>query len=176
MKNSSNLVFDSKRSKELVDRLDNLLADYSVFFVNVRGFHWNIRGEMFFELHVKFEELYKYLSKRIDEVAERVAVLGLTPSHAYSEYLNISEIPEIQNVSDTNEAAFEVTKSLKLILTKQKEIASLANDMNDEATASLMGDNMIEQEKLLWMYSSFLDSGMRQPAKSNKRKGALAEA
>ena len=175
MKNSSNVVFDSKRSKELVERLDNVLADYSVFYVNVRGFHWNIKGELFFELHVKFEELYNYLSTRIDEVAERVLALGLTPTHAYSEYLNISEIPEIQHVSDSNEAVFETVKALKLIVTKQREICTLANDLNDEATSSLMSNYMLEQEKMIWMYSSFLESGMKQPLKT-KRKMAMSEA
>ena len=174
MRNSSHVVFDSKRSKEMLERLDNLLADYSIFYMNVRGFHWNIKGERFFELHQKFEELYKHLAKRIDEVAERISAIGLTPMHSYSDYLNMSEIPEIRNVSDAFESVSEVTKALKVIIAKQREIATMATEISDEATTSLMGDYMIEQEKLVWMYSSFLGNGHQQNGKSKRR--AMAEA
>ena len=63
---------DTKQAEDLVNELNELLANYSVFYQNVRGFHWNIRGERFFELHVKFEELYNDLFLKIDEIAERI--------------------------------------------------------------------------------------------------------
>ena len=174
MRNSNNVTFDSKRSKELVERLDNLLADYSIFYMNTRGFHWNIKGDLFFELHVKFEELYKHLSKRIDQIAERISSLGLTPTHSYSDYLNISEIPEIRNVSDTHEAVTEVSKALKLLIIKQREIVMLAKDINDEATATLLSNYMIQQEKLVWMYTSFLGNGSQHTTKNKRRAEMIA--
>ena len=173
MRNPTHIEFDSKRSKELVERLDNLLADYSIFYMNTRGFHWNIKGELFFVLHVKFEDLYKHLSKKMDEIAERISALGVIPMHAYSDYLNMSEIPEIRNLSDTHDAVSEVVKALKLIITKQREIVSLAKDLNDEATVTLMSDYMLDQEKMVWMYNSFLGNGVNQVNKS-KRRAAMA--
>jgi len=41
------------KAKELAVKLNDLLANYQVFYMNVRGFHWNIKGEKFFELHAK---------------------------------------------------------------------------------------------------------------------------
>jgi starvation-inducible DNA-binding protein len=49
---------NTEDAKKLSDSLNDLLANYQVFYTNVRGFHWNIKGEKFFELHLKFEELY----------------------------------------------------------------------------------------------------------------------
>ena len=66
---------DIKKSKVLADKLNELLADYSVFYQNVRGYHWNIRGDKFFELHDKFQEMYEDLFIKIDEVAERAQPL-----------------------------------------------------------------------------------------------------
>ena len=68
MNNINAIGLDKDKSKELADKLNELLANYSIFYQNTRGFHWNIKGEKFFELHVKFEELYNDLVLKIDEV------------------------------------------------------------------------------------------------------------
>ena len=61
-------------SASLCKELNALLCDLHVFYQNVRGFHWNVQGQNFFELHAKFEEFYTDLQVKIDEVAERVGV------------------------------------------------------------------------------------------------------
>ncbi|MDZ7682793.1 MAG: ferritin-like domain-containing protein [Fodinibius sp.] len=83
MSDLNNIGLDKAQSKELEEKLSELLANYSVFYQNTRGYHWNIQGDNFFELHVKFEELYTDLQIKIDEVAERILTLGYTPSHRY---------------------------------------------------------------------------------------------
>ena len=51
-----NLIgLDVDKSKELADLLGDLLANYSVFYQNTRGYHWNITGDKFFELHLKLK-------------------------------------------------------------------------------------------------------------------------
>ena len=60
--------------------------------MNTRGFHWNITGEKFFELHAKFEELYNDLLTKVDEVAERILTLGYTPLHTFTDYISIAAI------------------------------------------------------------------------------------
>jgi len=92
MSKISSIGLDQKQSKALANSLNDLLANYQVYYMNVRGFHWNIKGEKFFELHLKFEELYNDLVLKIDEVAERVLTLGYTPVHSYADYLKASEI------------------------------------------------------------------------------------
>ena len=60
---------EDKKAKELVVSLNDLLANYQVFYQNLRGFHWNIKGKEFFELHLKFEELYNDALIKVDEIA-----------------------------------------------------------------------------------------------------------
>ncbi|MEL6257107.1 MAG: ferritin-like domain-containing protein, partial [Bacteroidota bacterium] len=69
--NLSAIGLHPEKSKELAGFLNDLLANYSTFYQNTRGYHWNISGDKFFELHLKFEELYNDLFVKIDEVAER---------------------------------------------------------------------------------------------------------
>ena len=146
---------DKKESEELAGKLNDLLANYQVFYMNVRGYHWNIKGEKFFELHLKFEELYDNLILKIDEIAERVLTLGQTPMHTYSDYLKQSGIKEKKNLSDANATVGSILDGFEVLLSKQRDILDLSGDV-DEGTNALMSDYIREQEKLVWMYTSFL--------------------
>ena len=152
----NNIGLDKTKTNELCDELNGLLSNYQVFYMNIRGFHWNIKGHKFFELHVKFEELYNNLLMKIDEIAERVLTLNGTPTHAYTDYINESEITEVRNVTDADSTVEELLKGLKILIKRQRQILDLSSEADDEGTNALMSDYIREQEKLVWMYSAFL--------------------
>ncbi len=156
MKKVNTIGLDPKASKKLAVKLNDLLANYSVFYQNVRGMHWNIKGDKFFELHVKFEELYDDLILKIDELAERILTLGFSPEHRYSAYLKKSEIKELKETCNGKKDVEEILKSLQIIIAKQRDILDLADEIGDEGTNALMSDYIREQEKLAWMYRAFL--------------------
>jgi starvation-inducible DNA-binding protein len=68
----NDIGLEIKDRKILVKKLNNLLANYEVYYQNLRNFHWNVSGPNFFELHAKFEELYDIAHLGIDETAERI--------------------------------------------------------------------------------------------------------
>ena len=90
---------DLAKSKELAEKLNVLLANYQLFYINARGFHWNITGDKFFELHLKFEELYTDALLKVDEIAERILTLGHTPLHSFTDYVVQSGIKEATNIT-----------------------------------------------------------------------------
>jgi starvation-inducible DNA-binding protein len=147
---------DKKDSKGLSDKMNSLLANYQVFYINARGFHWNITGEKFFELHAKFEELYNDLLLKVDEVAERILTLGHTPLHTFTDYTAIATIKETKNVSNGKEAAQNILESFRNLIVLQREIAEEATASGDEGTNAQMSDYIREQEKTVWMYSAYL--------------------
>ena len=147
---------DTGKSKELAILLNDLLANYSTFYQNVRGYHWNIKGDKFFELHLKFEELYNDLFVKIDEVAERILTLGYTPNHKFTDYISASHIPESNETANGDKAIGEILAAFKILLTKQRHILNLSGDIEDEGTNAQMSDYIREQEKLVWMYSAYL--------------------
>lgn len=153
----SSIGLPNDYSQQVSEKLNYLLAAYQVFYMNTRGYHWNIKGEKFFELHLKFEELYTDFQIKIDEIAERVLTLGNTPTHSYSDYLKQSVVKESQNVSDGKQAVVEVLDAFQKIIVMQREILSLSGEFDDEGTNALMSDYIREQEKLVWMYSSFMN-------------------
>ena len=147
---------DKKKSKQLAEKLNVLLANYSIFYQNTRGYHWNIKGEKFFELHLKFEELYNDLLLKIDEVAERILTLGFNPEHNYSVYARVSGVKESTKVSDGIKSVEQVLESFKIIIILQRELLELSARANDEGTNALMSDYIRAQEKMVWMYSAYL--------------------
>lgn len=147
---------ETEKSAELAEKLNDLLANYSTFYQNVRGYHWNVKGEKFFELHLKFEELYNDLFVKIDEVAERILTLGHTPKHKFTDYLGTSKIQESNSVTDGRKSVAEILDAFKMLLTKQRDILNLSAEIDDEGTNAQMSDYIREQEKLVWMYSAFL--------------------
>ena len=145
-----------KDNKLIIDKLNGLLADYQIFYQNLRGFHWNIQGRNFFELHIKFEELYNDAAMKIDEVAERILTIQGTPLHTFQDYLNESEIDPVKGVSDDETSVKALVVNLEQIVSKQKEIKELAGDTHDGGTEDQMSAFIEEQEKTLWMYRAWL--------------------
>lgn len=156
MKNQLNSIgISAKKAENLTHQLNELLSSYQVFYMNTRGFHWNIKGQNFFELHLKFEELYNNLQIKIDEIAERILTLEGTPEHTYTDYLKNSVIKEEKNTSDGRKAVSSILHSFTALLIMQRSIMLLAQEAEDEGTSALMSDYIREQEKLVWMYNAW---------------------
>ena len=157
MAHQTNLIgLDSEKAQALATDLNQLLSNYQVFYMNTRGYHWNIKGQQFFELHLKFEEIYTDLQIKIDELAERILTLGYTPDHSFSRYLAASDIKEQQNICDGQQGVQGLVNGFSILLGQQRRILIAAGDASDEGTAALMGDYIREQEKLMWMLNAYL--------------------
>jgi len=154
--NTNQIGLNQEKSEQLADKLNILLSNYQLFYINTRGFHWNITGEKFFELHLKFEELYNDSLVKIDEIAERILTLGHTPLHTFSDYSGNSSIKEAKNITDARPAVEAVVSGFQTLLEVEREILDLSDEANDEGTNALMSDYIREQEKLVWMYNAFL--------------------
>ncbi|MCC6180806.1 MAG: DNA starvation/stationary phase protection protein, partial [Bacteroidia bacterium] len=150
MKQTNSIGLDIKKSAKLAEQLNILLANYSIFYQNVRGYHWNIKGEKFFELHLKFEELYNDLLLKIDEIAERILTLGHSPNHNYSDYTKASKIKESGKEINGQKAVQDILSSFEKIIILQRTLLTLSSDAEDEGTNALMSDYIRVQEKLVW--------------------------
>ncbi len=154
---TNRIGLDVDRAKNLAELLNVLLANFQIFYINSRGFHWNIKGDKFFELHLKFEELYTDTQIKIDEIAERILTLGHTPDHTFTDFLKLSEIKEQRNISDGITAVNSIIESFSILLNIERNLLNLSSEANDEGTNALMSDYIRQQEKLVWMYSAYLN-------------------
>lgn len=146
-----------EQSEELVNELNGLLSNFQIYYQNLRGLHWNIRGKRFFDLHLKFEELYNDSQIKIDLIAERVLTLGGTPLHTFSDYIINSKLKVGKGISKDVEAIQLILDSLSVLLQIERVILNKSGNINDEGTNSMMSDFITEQEKTIWMLKAWLD-------------------
>lgn len=154
---SNGLNLPQNYTEEVLKQLNSLLADYEIYYQNLRGFHWNIKGKDFFALHGKFEELYNSAAEMIDTIAERILTLGGTPFHTFSTFLKNAEIKEAENVCDSKSSIIITIENIKFLIAKQRNIVKLASTHFDDGTVTVLADFITNQEKILWMLSSYLD-------------------
>ncbi|KIA86425.1 Dps family protein [Flavobacterium sp. AED] len=146
-----------KESELIVTELNILLSNFQVYYQNLRGIHWNIRGKRFFDLHIKFEELYNDSQLKIDMIAERVLTLGGTPLHTFEDYIKNNQLTIGKNISIDEKAIHLIVNSLSYLLKIEREILIKSSEINDEGTNSMMSDFIAEQEKTIWMMQAWLE-------------------
>ena len=154
--NTTIIGLDKKETENLAKDLNGLLANFQVYYQNLRGLHWNIKGKSFFELHVKFEEFYTDSQEKIDLIAERILTLGDTPLHTFNDYTELAKVPVGKNVTNDVEAVQLVVTSLSELLKIERIILDASGEANDEGTNSMMSDFIAEQEKTIWMLNAWL--------------------
>ncbi|EAY28804.1 Dps family protein [Microscilla marina] len=154
-----NLIgLDKEQAGKLANDLNQLLANFQIHYQNLRGFHWNIKGKNFFELHAKFEELYTDAQEKIDQIAERILTLGFTPLHVFSDYLERAQIAEGKNVLEDQEAVNMLIQSMQTLITIERQALEYAADLHDEGTVAMLSDFIATQEKTVWMFSAWLNN------------------
>ena len=152
-----NLIgIEKVKADALIVELNDLLANYQMFYQNLRGFHWNIKGKEFFDFYLKYEEIYNDAVIKVDEIAERILTLDGTPLHTFEDYINQSTIEVAKGLFDGKTSVNMVMANFSILLQKERLILNLAGDANDEGTVSLMSDYISQTEKILWMLKSYL--------------------
>jgi len=149
------LGLDEKKTVNTVKELNALLADYHLYYQKLRNFHWNVFGKNFFDLHVKFEELYEDAKTKVDEIAERILTLRFQPTSNLSEYMEISSIKE----SSSNLSDSDMIKTLLndhgILLLQLRKVSETAEKGGDDGTIDLMGGYIRELEKTSWMLDAW---------------------
>lgn len=152
----NSLGLETKKAKVLAKDLNTLLANFQLYYQNLRGIHWNIKGKAFFDLHVKFEELYTDANLKVDEIAERILTLGETPLHTFEDYTKAAKVPVGKNISEDDKAVQLIVNSLSELLKIERSILKTSDEANDEGTNSMMSDFITQQEKTVWMMKAWL--------------------
>jgi len=153
----NSIGLDTNIAKDLAKDLNGLLANFQLYYQNLRGIHWNIKGKRFFDLHVKFEELYNDANIKVDEIAERILTLGGVPLHTFDDYMKEAKIPIGKDISNDEKAVHLIVNSLSGLLKLERDLLNKAGEGEDEGTNSMISDFITEQEKTVWMMKAWLN-------------------
>ncbi|TXR54383.1 Dps family protein [Reinekea thalattae] len=148
---SIDIGINSENRIAISQGLSRLLADSYTLYLMTHNFHWNVVGPQFRELHLMFEEHYTELADAVDEIAERVRTLGEAVPGTYKAFSELSSVKEVDGVPSATEMTLILTKAHEQVVKTAREVLKLAQEADDESTASLVSDRMRVHEKTAWM-------------------------
>lgn len=142
-------------TKQVVEGLNGLLADATVFYQKLRHYHWNVAGRKFFELHEKFEELYTGWADSIDEVAERILMIGGVPLHTLASMLEVARLREDDSTPPPEVMVDALIADLEALHASAGATIEVAEAADDRGTANLLDGLRDGMEKDLWMLKTW---------------------
>lgn len=151
------ISLEEKKVRPIVDHLNDLLANYHIHYQKIRGCHWNVKGNNFFTLHVKFEELYTTALTTIDELAERILTVGKPPFSTFNDYIKNAQIKEINTIGlkDTD-MVVAILQDMATLIEMEREILEVTDKNGDDGTNDMINRFMQYKEKNTWMLRSFI--------------------
>lgn len=147
----------NEETKKVAEHLDQHLADLHVLYAKLHNYHWNVEGKGFFTLHAKLEELYDAVAEEIDEVAERILMIGHRPSASLADFLKKAKLKEAKSEAiSCTDIATDLLADYGQLMERLRTGVVAAQEANDEASADLMIGSLAEYEKTIWMLDAFL--------------------
>ena len=142
-----------------VDILHHVLSDEFVLYTKTRKYHWNVTGMQFKSLHELFEEHYRDIEEKIDEVAERVRSLGFLAMGTLKQFSKLTRVEEHEDDNgDAKEMLQHLVKDHETIITHlRKDLETCQEKYNDVGTSDFLTSLMEDHEKMAWMLRAYLE-------------------
>ena len=144
--------------QEIVGRLNLLVADTITLRDLYKKSHWQVGGPTFYQLHLLFDKHAGEQSELIDELAERVQILGgvsIAMAHDVAANTRIERVP-----IDREEVPVQISRLLEahhLILQDARDLAEKANDLGDVGTNDLIASSVVRTNEMqVWFVSEHL--------------------
>lgn len=149
-------INESKKS-EIANGLSKLLAETYTLYLKTHKYHWNVKGPLFQTLHLMFETQYNDLAVAVDEIAERVRVLGVDAPGSYTEFNALGSVKDDPNTGVGQDLMIKnLLSDHEQVARTAKEILPVLEGANDEGTNSLLGTRIEYHEKTAWMLNSMI--------------------
>ncbi len=150
-------------AKAIAHGLAVFLADSYSLYLKTQGFHWNVQGPQFGELHALFELQYTDLQVAVDTIAERIRALGYFAPASYTDFAKLGNIKEERTVPSAWDMVEQLASDNETIVKHIRSIRPLVDAGADNATASLLDGRLELHEKAVWMLRSHLQDACEAP-------------
>lgn len=135
--------------------LNKQIATWSVLYVKLHNYHWYVKGNQFFTLHTKFQELYEEATLHVDEIAERLLAIGGQPVATMSEYIELSTVKEATGKESAVEMVDALIADFSAVVGELKEGMEEAASSGDETSGDMLLAIHSTLEKHIWMLKAF---------------------
>lgn len=131
-----------------------LLADTYALYLKTQNYHWHVKGVQFKALHELFESQYMELAEAVDEIAERILMMGNKAPATFSEYQRLTRIKDGNSSLSANDMVKELALDHNTLIKDLNNSLRIAESHQDEGTVTLLGERIGAHEKARWMLSA----------------------
>ncbi|CCB89279.1 Dps family protein [Simkania negevensis] len=146
----------SKERGDLCEILQRLLASSYALYLKTQNFHWNVTGPAFHSYHLLFQDQYEELAEAIDEIAERIRMLGEYPEGSFESFTKISLIKCAKEVLPPLQMMETLLHDHETVIRYLRDKLPYAEKVEDGATADFINKRLAVHEKTAWMLRSSL--------------------
>jgi len=145
-----------KNSRTIAEILNKLLANEHIIYTKTRNYHWNYEGDNFMEMHKFYEAQYEELAEMIDEIAERIRMIGHHAEGRLKDFLKLTDLEEEDYTVDQNEQVRNLVDDHQTITRIMRKNIDSIEKLKDQGTTDLLTKIMEQHEKMAWMLRSYL--------------------
>ncbi|WP_040952119.1 Dps family protein [Gorillibacterium massiliense] len=146
----------AEKNEKVIAVLNQQVATWTVLYTKLHNYHWFVKGELFFVLHPKFEELYDEATENMDATAERVLTLGGEPVAKLTEALKLSVVEEAAGGETPREMVATLLADYEKMTKGLHEGIEIAEEAGDAVTADFFTQTAAVLEKHCWMLRAHL--------------------
>lgn len=146
--------------KQVVEVMQERLADASDMYSHAKFAHWNVKGDNFYQLHLLFDHIAEVVEEHVDPIAERITQLGGVANGTTRQAAASSTIPEyaVQTVAGMDHVR-ALANSLGHYCQRLREGSEKIDDIGDKPSADFFNQLIIEAEEQLYFLESHLEAG-----------------
>jgi starvation-inducible DNA-binding protein len=151
-----NIGLQENHATKIADGLSHLLADSYTLYLKTHNYRWNVTGPMFTTLHQMFEDHYTEMATAVDDIAERIRIIGHPAPGSYKQFSKLTSIEEEDGIPSAHSMISNLLKGHETVVRTAKSILPAVDEANDEGTLALLSSRIELHEKTAWMLRSML--------------------
>ena len=152
-----NLGISEVHLQAVSEELNKLLADEFILYTKAKNYHWNVEGANFNEMHRFFENHYELIDEIVDEIAERIRMIGHYTEARLADYLKLTSLLETPYTNVQNEQLRYLLAAHETIIHNLRRQIPLFNERyKDFGSGDFVTQLLGKHEKMAWMVRAYL--------------------
>jgi starvation-inducible DNA-binding protein len=152
------IALDEKVCGASAENLNQLLADTMTLRDMYKKHHWQVAGHTFYQLHLLFDKHHGEQDELVDQIAERIQLLGGISLAMAADVAETTMIPRPPRGRE--EAPVQISRLLEaheMILKEARTMAKQASEEGDDGTNDLLVSDVIRTNELqVWFLAEHL--------------------
>ena len=141
-----------------VEQLNQILADTMTLRDLYKKHHWQVSGQTFYQLHLLFDKHYDEQVELVDQIAERIQMLG---GLSYAMAADVAENTNIPRPpKGREEVPVQISRLLtahEIILQEARASATKAAELGDDGTNDLVVSSVLRTNEMqVWFLAEHL--------------------